>query len=77
MLKILTQMAAQFLPSRSASAAQQGTAHNVDLHNDPDFWRIVRCAMVRTSLQAEQHTLLMANIDCLNSSLAPAYLILC
>lgn len=76
-LKILSQMAAQFLPSRSASTAQQGTVHSVDLRNDPNFWRIVRCAMVRTSLQAEQHTFLMANMDCIDSSLAPAHLTLC
>ena len=61
----------------SASAAQQGTAHSVDLRNDPDFWCIVRCAMVRTSLQAEQHILLLADIDCIRSSLATACIALC
>ena len=44
-LKLLSQMADLFLPG--SCAAQPGWGHCPDITTDPDFWFILRCALVR------------------------------
>ena len=50
-LKLVSQMVRLFLPS--SHAGHMGNGHCLDIASDPDFWSILRYAMVNASLKAD------------------------
>ena len=72
-LKLLSQTADLYLPGRRA--AQPGRGHCPDISAEPDFWFILRCALVRASYllhhQEQDHTSRLHH-DCVHQGVRPA-----